>query len=237
MSNPRYWALVPAAGSGRRMGSDTPKQYLKLHGRSVLEHTLSRLLAHPDIAGAVVVLAAGDPYWPSIDIASGKPVWHVVGGDERCHSVQNGLQRLAREGGDDDWVLVHDAARPCVRPSDLDRLIQGLRDHPVGGLLALPIHDTIKRADQAQQVVETVPRDGLWRALTPQMFRIGALSAALDRALSDGFLVTDEASAMEHAGHAPCLVEGEPDNLKITRPHDLALAELFLARQAEENHP
>lgn len=231
---PAYWAVVPAAGSGRRMGSDTPKQYLKLHGRSVLEHTLTRLLAHPAISGVVVALAADDPYWPSIEISSGKPVWHVVGGAERCHSVRNALQLLQGEGSAHDWVLVHDAARPCLRHADLTLLIEQLDGHPVGGLLGLPIHDTIKRTDSSATVVETVPREGLWRALTPQMFRLGTLARALDQALDDGFLVTDEASAIEHAGLQPLMVEGQADNLKITRPQDLQLAELFLLQQSQE---
>ena len=154
-----------------------------------------------------------------------------VGGAERCHSVLNGLRLLTPRAHDDDWVLVHDAARPCVRVEDISLLIERLRDHPVGGLLGLPVADTMKRADAAGNVLETVPRDGLWRALTPQMFRLGLLRAALERALDNGLLVTDEAQAVEAAGQVPCMVEGHADNIKITRAQDLVLAQLYLQQQ------
>ncbi len=226
----KYWAVIPAAGVGKRMQADRPKQYLELHGRTVLEHTLSRFLDHPRIGGVVVALTDGDPYWQELAITHHK-LMTASGGEERCHSVLNALQVLRAQADDNDWVLVHDAARPCLRREDLDQLIESLAQHPVGGLLGLPVADTVKRTAVDDTVVETVPREHLWRALTPQMFRLGELYAALDTALKNNQLVTDESSAMELAGKAPKMVEGHGDNIKITRPQDLRLAELYLAEQ------
>jgi len=226
---PRCWAVVPAAGVGSRMRADRPKQYLPLLGRTVIEHTLQRLLNHARIDGAVVAISSDDGWWPEVKIETDKPLWVADGGAERCHSVLNALQALSAQAADQDWVLVHDAARPCLRAEDIDALIRQCEAHPVGGLLAVPVRDTLKRADPAQTVQETVGRDRLWHAQTPQMFRLGQLRAALQQALTTGALVTDEASAMELAGHTPRLVEGHADNLKITRPEDLTLAEFYLA--------
>ena len=226
----KYWAVIPAAGVGKRMQADRPKQYLELHGRTVLEHTLSRFLDHPRISGVVVALTDGDPYWQELAISHPKLVT-ASGGEERCHSVLNALQVLRARAGADDWVLVHDAARPCLRREDLDHLIETLAYHPVGGLLGLPVADTMKRTAADDTVVETVPREHLWRALTPQMFRLGELRTALDSALQNQRLVTDDASAMELMGKAPKMIEGHGDNIKITRPQDLMLAELYLAQQ------
>lgn len=237
MTNPaaeNYWAIVPAAGIGKRMGGDTPKQYLSLHGKTIIEQTLLRLSQIDNIKGIVVAIAEGDEWWTELHIDCGKSVTVVQGGTERCHSVQNALQALQTECADDDWVLVHDAARPCVRTSDIELLIKTLMDHDVGGLLGLPVRDTMKRTDQKSCVTETVEREGLWHALTPQMFRYAVLSQALDKALKDQFLVTDEASAIEHAGYVPQMVEGHGDNIKITRPEDLSLASYYLQHQAEQ---
>ncbi len=232
---PRCFAVVPAAGVGRRMGTDIPKQYLPLAGRTVIEHTLTRIAAHPHILGTVVAISAGDAYWPDVrarlDMAS---LEVAAGGAERCHSVLNALEQLAASARDEDWVLVHDAARPCVRVDDIERLVNTLAGHRVGGLLGLPVTDTVKRADREGDVQETVSREGLWRALTPQMFRLGPLRTALRKALAARQLVTDEAAAMELAGYRPRMVEGHSDNIKITRPGDLALAELYLQLQARE---
>jgi len=225
---PRCWAVIPAAGVGARMQADRPKQYLPLLGKTVIEHTLQRLLLHPHISGVVVAISSDDGWWPEVKIEAGKPLWVAAGGDERCHSVLNALQTLSAQAADQDWVLVHDAARPCLRSADIDELIRRCEAHPVGGLLAVPVKDTLKRADAAQTVQETVDRDRLWHAQTPQMFRLGELRDALQQALDANALVTDEASAMERAGHAPLLVEGHADNIKITHPEDLALAELYL---------
>ncbi|MFC1748594.1 2-C-methyl-D-erythritol 4-phosphate cytidylyltransferase [Pseudomonadota bacterium] len=230
----RYWAVVPAAGVGKRMGSNIPKQYLELHGRTVIEHTLGRLCAHPNIEAVVVALGDHDEYWQQLAPANADKLLRTDGGEERCHSVHNGLLKLADQAHDDDWVLVHDAARPCLHRKDIDRLIETLANHPVGGLLGVPVADTMKRTAANGEVIDTVSRDNLWRAMTPQMFRYGVLKQALADALDDGFMVTDEASAIEHAGHKPLMVECRADNIKITRPEDLALAEMYLARQEEE---
>ncbi len=227
-ANPRCWAVVPAAGVGARMQAERPKQYLPLLGRRVIEHTLQRLLAHPCIGAVVVAISSDDDWWPEVTIKTDKPLWLAEGGDERCHSVLNALQTLSAQAAERDWVLVHDAARPCLRSENIDELIQRCEAHPVGGLLAVPVNDTLKRADAARNVRETVDRNRLWQAQTPQMFRLGPLRDALQQALAANALVTDEASAMERAGHAPLLVEGHAGNIKITHPGDLALAELYL---------
>lgn len=228
----KYWAVIPAAGVGSRMQADRPKQYLPLHGKTVLEHTLARFLDHPKIDGVVVALSENDPWWRELALQHAK-LFTALGGEERCHSVLNALNGLLSQADEKDWVLVHDAARPCLRREDLDHLIDVLQEHPVGGLLGLPVADTMKRSDSSDAVVETVSREHLWRALTPQMFRLGELREALEAALQNGQLVTDDASAMELMGKAPKMVEGHGDNIKITRPQDLALAQLYLAQQNE----
>lgn len=232
MNSVRHWALIPAAGVGKRMGSSIPKQYLPLAGRPVIAHALATLLDHPRIAGAVVAIGAEDEWWPTVaaELTAIKPLWVITGGAERCHSVTNGLEALRERVDPADWVLVHDAARPCLRCEDLDRLLAKLAGDPVGGLLAVPVRDTLKQVDAAGRVAATVDRSRLWHALTPQMFRLGMLHEALGAALRRGLLVTDEAAAMEAAGFAPRLVEGRADNLKITQPEDLALAEFYLTR-------
>jgi 2-C-methyl-D-erythritol 4-phosphate cytidylyltransferase len=225
----RYWAVVPAAGSGSRMGADRPKQYLQLAGKPVLQHTLEVLLSCPALAGVVVAVAAGDPYWPALAAQfRDRPVHTVCGGEQRCHSVLRALEYLLTIAAPVDCVLVHDAARPCVRVVDIERLIATVGDDVNGGLLAAPVTDTLKRGDARQRVEATVDRSSLWRALTPQLFRIDRLQAALEHSLRDGVLVTDDAAAMEHAGYTPALVAGAPDNLKITVPEDLALAVFYL---------
>ena len=233
MSSARYWALIPAAGIGKRMGSAIPKQYLPLAGRPVIAHALTTLLDHPRVAGAVVAIGAEDAWWPTVaaGLTAATPLWVVTGGAERCHSVLNGLETLRERADSTDWVLVHDAARPCLTAKDVDRLLAELADDPVGGLLAVPVRDTLKQADATGRVAATVDRSQLWHALTPQMFRLGMLHEALRAALARGLLVTDEAAALEAAGLTPRLVEGRADNLKITRPEDLALAEFYLTHR------
>jgi 2-C-methyl-D-erythritol 4-phosphate cytidylyltransferase len=215
------------------MGSEVPKQYLSLRGRMVLDHALAALLAHPRIGGAVVAVGAGDVGWRGSSFAADARVAWVDGGAERCESVLSALDALAGRAVPADWVLVHDAARPCLHRADLDRLLAVVPAHPVGGLLAVPARDTMKRADALGDVVATVDRNGLWHAYTPQMFRYALLRAALRRALDDGVVVTDEAAAVERLGLAPRLVEGRPDNIKVTRPEDLPLADFYLGQQAE----
>ncbi len=224
----RYWAVIPAAGVGRRMGSGIPKQYLPLCGKTVIEQTIGSLLEHPAIAKVVVALSAKDGWWSGTAYANHPQVMRATGGEERCHSVLNAPVVLAGEANPEDWVLVHDAARPCLRPDDLSLLIETLRGHPAGGLLGMPVRDTMKRTDALNGVKETVSRERLWHAYTPQMFRLGLLRKALSEALARGDLVTDDASAMELAGHIPLMVEGQAGNIKITQPEDLELARFYL---------
>ena len=227
------WAVVPAAGIGRRMAAGVPKQYLRIGASTVLERTLAVLAREPRIAGIMVAVLADDPWWPSLSPPEGRSVETVTGGAERADSVLNALRALKARGADDaDWVLVHDAARPCLSGDDLGRLIETLSDDPVGGLLGVPVADTIKRVGPAGGVEATVDRDGLWRALTPQMFRLGALTTAIESARAAGVSVTDEASAMEWAGHRPRIVEGSPGNIKITTPDDMTLARHQLVDEA-----
>ncbi|MEW9570607.1 2-C-methyl-D-erythritol 4-phosphate cytidylyltransferase [Rhodanobacter sp. Si-c] len=225
------WCVVPAAGRGTRMGADCPKQYLPLAGRPLIAHTLERLAAHPRIAGLVVVLGAKDEHWPGITTLRGKPVRTAIGGAERSDSVLAGLHALPSGVDDADFVLVHDAARPCVRATDIVRLIERAAQAD-GGLLGAPLRDTLKRADEGGCSLATEPREQRWRAFTPQMFRRGELTAALRAVALDGRPVSDEAMAMELAGFRPLLVEGAEDNIKVTTAADLALAEFLLARTA-----
>lgn len=219
---PPFWVVIPAAGIGSRMCADRPKQYLTLGGQSILEHTLDCFLDHPQLRGLVVCLAEEDPYWPDLKCARDARVHRAAGGSERADSVLAGLLALSGLGADDtDWVLVHDAARPNLALEDLNCLLNSLADDPVGGLLAVPARDTLKRAGADGRVQETVDRSVIWQAFTPQMFRLGSLREVLADALASGVVVTDEASALEWAGYHPRLIEGRADNLKITRPEDL----------------
>lgn len=224
-ADPACWAVVPAAGRGRRFGGDLPKQYQALAGRTVIEWALAPLLDHPAIRGVVVALAPDDPYWPRLAVRGHERVVTVDGGGERADSVGNALAWLAGRAAARERVLVHDAARPCLGPGDLDRLIrEGLSD-PSGALLAAPVADTLKRDDGHGRVAGTMARDGLWRALTPQLFPIDDLRRALRERRPE---VTDESGAMELAGFRPRLVSGDPGNIKITTPADLLLAERLL---------
>ena len=229
----RRWAIVPAAGRGQRFGSRTPKQYTPLLGRPMLSWTLRALLADRSIDGLVVALAPGDRRWRKIPEAKDARVRSCLGGAQRETSVRNGLEALRGLARDCDWVLVHDAARPCLRKSDLRSLMREVGDDPVGGLLAVPVSDTLKASDQAGRAIRTVPRDGLWRALTPQMFRYGLLRRALALCLERERVVTDEASAIEAIGLRPRLVWGRNDNIKVTGPEDAALAVAILGPGVE----
>ncbi|HVF35132.1 MAG TPA: 2-C-methyl-D-erythritol 4-phosphate cytidylyltransferase [Candidatus Saccharimonadia bacterium] len=230
------WCIVPAAGTGRRAGGGMPKQYRPLLGKPMLLRTMERLAQHPKIAGLIVVLDPYDRRWGGWVMCLGKPVRTCNGGRERVDSVRAGLALAAQFEPGDAWVLVHDAARPCVPHADIDRLLREGMRHGVGALLAARVHDTIKRAELSGNVAETVPRDNLWRALTPQLFRLGELTQALasvdaDPALAGG--ITDESSAFEAAGRKPLLVEGSEDNLKVTSLADFARAEAVLRAQGE----
>ncbi|WP_323752740.1 2-C-methyl-D-erythritol 4-phosphate cytidylyltransferase [Marinobacter sp.] len=227
------WLVVPAAGIGQRMKAECPKQYLKISNRFILDITLSRLLDNAPFKGCMVPLNPQDQWWPDSESSKDNRIQTCTGGKERADSVLSALHALDEQADDNDWVLVHDAARPCLHPHDLSNLIDTLFEHPVGGLLSAPVADTLKLACKGAEpeVQETVDRSQLWRALTPQMFRFGALKAALELCLESGHGVTDESSAMEFSGNMPLLVEGRADNLKITVPSDLALAEFILSRQ------
>lgn len=238
----RYWLAMPAAGSGRRFGATIPKQYAELQGGRLIEHALHVFQCDPRCAGIALAVAPGDPWWPEIrsrwPAQAAAPI-EAAGGTERCDSVANALAALAVAGCDpDDWVLVHDAARPCVSRAEVDRLLAAATAGTTGALLAVPLADTLKRAadagtaapaDAATEVAATLPRAGLWRALTPQMFRRGALQQALAAARAHGRQPTDEAEAIEWAGGRVTLVEGETTNFKVTTAGDLALARAILA--------
>lgn len=227
----RFWCIVPAGGRGSRFGGDIPKQHVLIAGRSLLLWTLATLAAHPRIAGLIVVVAAGDTLWePPINL-DGVPILTAIGGAERADSVIAGISALPAGIAADDFVLVHDAARPCVRAADIDALIHAAVAGD-GGLLAAPLRDTLKRADGEGRVVETESRESRWRALTPQMFRHDALLTALVDARAAGVIVTDESMAMERAGYRPVLVEGSEDNLKVTTATDRDVAEILLTRRA-----
>lgn len=225
------WAVVPAAGRGTRFGSELPKQYLQAGGRPLIAWTLQALLSHPAIAGAMVVLAADDAHWPGWREIAGKPVSTCIGGAERADSVLAGVNALPDDVRQDDFVLVHDAARPNLAHADLDRLLDRGRADPVGAILAAPVRDTLKRAGDDGGIDGTEPRERLWRAFTPQMFRRLQLSKALDAAHAAGVAITDEAMAMERQGLRPLLVEGREDNFKVTTPADLARFEFELAKR------
>ncbi|MGE6262137.1 2-C-methyl-D-erythritol 4-phosphate cytidylyltransferase [Aeromonas media] len=219
-------AIVPAAGIGSRMGADCPKQYLTLAGKTILEHTLGCLLSHPAIARVIVALAPHDGWFEQLTVAADPRILRVEGGIERAYSVLNALH--VAEG---KWVLVHDAARPCLCHGDLDKLIATAMACD-GAILGSRVRDTMKRTDGAGNIVATVEREQLWHALTPQMFPASTLKRALEEGLALGALITDEASAMERAGFTVKMVEGRADNIKVTRPEDLSLAELFLQQQS-----
>ncbi|WP_210457251.1 2-C-methyl-D-erythritol 4-phosphate cytidylyltransferase [Vibrio crassostreae] len=224
-------AVVPAAGVGSRMKADRPKQYLEIHGKTILEHTVEKLLSHPQVAQIVVAISDDDPYYPELALNQNPQVIRVSGGSERADSVLSALNYIAEQQLC-DWVMVHDAARPCVQLSDIDKLISGAMSHDIGAILAAPVRDTMKRGAQGQ-IEHTVERADLWHALTPQMFRAKPLWKALSEALQHGASITDEASAFEWKGLSPALVVGRSDNFKITQPEDLALAEFYLSQNKE----
>jgi 2-C-methyl-D-erythritol 4-phosphate cytidylyltransferase len=224
------WAVVPSAGRGTRFGGDVPKQYLEVAGEPLLAHSLRALLAHPAVEGAVVVLAADDTLWPGWNTFVDKPILACIGGDARADSVLAGLAALPDSVRADDFVLVHDAARPNLGLGDLEQLLERGRNDPVGAILAAPVRDTLKRAGDDGGIDGTQPRERLWRALTPQLFRRLQLTRALEAARRDGLTVTDESMAMEQQGLRPLLVEGSDDNFKITTAADLARFAFILAR-------
>lgn len=229
------WAVVPATGIGARMGADRPKQYLSLGEKTVLEHTLDNLLKYPAIDGVVLILRSTDTYWPELQYQSNKPLLTCVGGEHRYHSVLNGLRRLKSHLSSDCIVMIHDAVRPFVLHQDLDRLLQAALEGDDGALLALPVADTLKKANDDQRVEDTQAREKLWRALTPQAFYLNRIYAALESVMQSGKPITDDSSAMELAGYHPRLVSADHRNIKITHPQDLKVMESFLSTLAEHN--
>lgn len=227
---PAYWVVVPAAGVGSRMGANCPKQYLPLLGKTVLEHTLERLQSIPVVNNIHLALAGDDEFWPALAYAKDENIIRVAGGRERADSVLNGLNALPPQTKDTDWVLVHDAARPCIRAQEIIKLIETVGDHPVGGILGVPVSDTLKQVSGAV-IDKTIDRNPLWQAQTPQLFRVGLLRDCLQRALIEKKIITDEASALEAYGYHPLMVQGRSDNIKITRQEDLAIAAMLMQQQ------
>ena len=229
MQSIKYWAVVPAAGVGKRMNTDRPKQYLPLLDKTVIEHTLIRLLKADVFTAIAVAISEEDPYWPELEVSKHEKVITAAGGKERADSVLSALKAINTLASDHDWVLVHDAARPCITSTDIIHLIETLKNDELGGILALSSHDTLKSV-QGDYIVDTLDRSHIWRALTPQMFRYGLLKNALETTAGNS-AITDEASALELIGLQPKIVEGRSDNIKITRPEDLALAQFYMEHQ------
>ncbi len=238
----KIWAVVPAAGVGSRMNSAVPKQYLQLQGKSVLALALLRLLELPLISNIVVAISAEelqseDSYWQQLQFNNNSRIQVCAGADSRHGSVANALTALVDKAHEDDWILVHDAVRPCVRSSDIQALINAVQHHPAGGLLAAPVRDTLKIAEPGRDSVQgTLDRRHVWAAFTPQMFRYGLLRKALQHAVSTGIEITDESSAIEALNYSPLLIRGNPDNIKITHPGDLLLASAILTAQTSERN-
>jgi len=222
------WAILPAAGIGRRIGSNTPKQYLPVNGVPIISLTLQRLASVSAIKKIIVVIHPEDNNWKELSLEIDKKLECVLGGQERQQSVLNALLALDDEANADDWVLVHDAVRPCVEVSDIEKLIIALRTHNVGGLLGYTLDNTLKQVTGEQEVQTTIDRNNYWNALTPQMFRYGLLKEAMERVEAQGLTITDEAAAMEFMGYRPRMVEGSNLNIKITHESDLVLAGMIL---------
>lgn len=228
------WAILPAAGIGQRMGAPIPKQYLDLAGKPVIQHSIETLLQVSAVDSVTVALNPADTHFANLDLPSNR-IRTIEGGDSRQQSVLNGLVSLESLANDDDWVLVHDAVRPCVQVQDIEKLLGEVSDHPIGGLLATPQDNTLKLSDGSNHAVETADRSAYWQALTPQVFRYAALKHAIQRAIESNKPVTDEASAIEAQGCKPLLVEGDRNNIKLTRESDLYLADAILKLQQRAN--
>jgi 2-C-methyl-D-erythritol 4-phosphate cytidylyltransferase len=227
----KLWIIVPAAGTGTRMAAAIPKQYLPLLDKTILEHTLERLLAIPHQEKILLVLSVDDTHWKTLPLAQDARIQSVQGGARRCDSVLNALNLLTNQAVSNDWVLVHDAARPCVALDNILDLLEKIKSHAVGGILGIPVSDTLKKidaSDSKKEIIDTVDRQSLWRAQTPQVFRFGLLRECLTRALMEGKTINDESSAVEVYGYKPLIIEGREDNIKITRPEDLSMAALLM---------
>jgi 2-C-methyl-D-erythritol 4-phosphate cytidylyltransferase len=230
------WAILPAAGVGRRMQGNIPKQYLRFQGKTIIEHCLDRLLSHPEIAGAIIILQEQDDQWQQLQYQAEKPVFTTEGGAQRQDSVYSGLTSLQYRSGNDVIALVHDAVRPLVTHHDLGAVIDAARQNPAGAILATPVADTLKLQNDRMEIAATHPREGLWRALTPQVFHLVSLLNALKKVIDDRQPVTDDAQAVELLGYTPALVAGSVQNLKITNPGDLVLAEkIWLDQRDQQN--
>ena len=230
MNGSRCWAVVPAAGSGSRFGAATPKQYVMLAGKAVIEHSLAALCRSQCINAVVVAVAANDTTFATLPISREAKVQCCTGGADRARSVLAALKVLDGQAASDDWILVHDAARPLLTTADIQQLYQALQQQSCGGLWAQPVADTLKQV-QAGCVTATLDRNSIWRAQTPQLFRFGLLRKALQQALAQGLAISDEASALEAAGYQPVVVPGPAANIKITWPEDITLAEFYLRQQ------
>lgn len=224
----KIWALIPAAGIGTRMKSELPKQYLEIDGKTILEHSLSKFLEHPSIDKVVVALHPNDNYWVKLKIANHSKVITVEGGATRAESVLNGLKAIQQQHQQDDWVMVHDAARPCLDAGSIDALIQAGKESKQGAILAIPSVDTVKLANANQTIDKTLNREQIWLAQTPQYFPVEVLATAIETGLQQGLPITDEASAIEAQGQHPALVIGTRKNIKITEPEDMMLASVWL---------
>ncbi|WP_057830529.1 2-C-methyl-D-erythritol 4-phosphate cytidylyltransferase [Colwellia sp. TT2012] len=230
----QFVVIVPAAGVGKRMQANCPKQYLRINNKTILSHTVMRLLSHPLITQVIIALSENDEYFSESDLAQHTDIIRVKGGTERVDSVLSGLQAVDTQKY--PWVLVHDAARPCVSHQDIDKLISECQKNDCGGILATLVRDTMKRAIATaggmNTIENTVDREQLWHALTPQLYKTVELTDAIEQAMASGLSITDEASAMEHAHHNSLIVAGSSENIKITHPNDLALAEFYLNKQS-----
>ena len=224
----KYWVVIPAAGIGRRMGGDIPKQYVSVNGKTIIEHTIDNFIGRKEIENICIAISESDEHWPALPISKNKKMITTIGGSERYESVYNGLCALKDKANDDDWVLVHDAVRPCLKKSIIDRLITDVSSNDVGGILALPCFETMKKVNNNRHIEETINREIIWRAQTPQVFKYKKLLLAIEKAINENIHITDEAMAMELLNYKPIVIMGDEKNIKITHQTDLKHLELFL---------
>ena len=224
----KYWVVIPAAGIGRRMGGDIPKQYVSVNGKTIVEHTIDNFIGRKEIENICIAISESDKYWPALPISKNKKMITTIGGSERYESVYNGLCALKDKANNDDWVLVHDAVRPCLKKSIIDRLITDINSNDVGGILALPCFETMKKVNNNRHIEETINREIIWRAQTPQVFKYKKLLLAIENAINENIHITDEAMAMEILNYKPIVIMGDEKNIKITHQTDLKHLELFL---------
>ena len=231
-NNNRLWVVIPAAGIGKRMGVDIPKQYITVCDKAIIEHTVEKFTSRNDLQGILVALSNSDQHWSTLELSKNNKITTVTGGEERYKSVYNALCSLKNKADDDDWILVHDAVRPCITTFEIDQFIADL-DHlnGIGGILALPCFETMKKANTNHEIEETIDRKFIWHAQTPQMFRYKKLFLAIEKIMNENIFITDEAMAMELAGYKPILIQGTHSNIKITDQNDLKYLESFLRQE------